>query len=549
MKLLIALGQTAFEWTWKTSIYATLLIVLVFVVQELLAKWLTPRLRYTLSLLVLIRLLLPVTPSSLLSFENLFPPAARLANPVAIFPVSNQSIEAVTVIQQSDASRLVPVEANPIRISVSGILGIIWASGGLGLLLLAVWRLGKWNGLIRKGRLISDPSLLNLLNSSRTAMHVRKPVKLVAIAQLSSPAVFGLFRLRLLLPETALRQLDNEELRMIFLHEMAHVRRKDIRLNYLLMAVQFLHWFNPLVWLAVHRLRADRELVCDAMVMQKVKPEERLGYGKVLLKLVDGFSAGNLVFSGAVPVLNSMDEIERRILMIKNHRTASIAACLTTALLVMALAFGSFTHARGQEQPTAAQNPGVLGQRVESHSAVTNHLAEMTKPPISNLNEQLKTADDMARVKAVPASTTPIFQMRLVVAEDPQAGPPKESEKMNLVVTNHASGQTYVETLWVNKTILIDQSDLEKATVVTVPFGSNPGRPEIDIAFTPKGGERFAEVTRQSINKRLAVIFDGHIISAPVIKTEIRRGLAIAGEFTRSELTDLSNKINQALKK
>lgn len=52
------------------------------------------------------------------------------------------------------------------------------------------------------------------------------------MAQLSSPAVFGLFQLHLLLPETALRQLNEEELRLIFLHEMAHVRRMDLPLNY-----------------------------------------------------------------------------------------------------------------------------------------------------------------------------------------------------------------------------------------------------------------------------------------------------------------------------
>lgn len=49
MNLLSGLGQTAFEWTWKTSLYTSLLIVLVFVLQTILAKWLTPRLRYTLS--------------------------------------------------------------------------------------------------------------------------------------------------------------------------------------------------------------------------------------------------------------------------------------------------------------------------------------------------------------------------------------------------------------------------------------------------------------------------------------------------------------------
>jgi beta-lactamase regulating signal transducer with metallopeptidase domain/HEAT repeat protein len=377
MNLLSGLGQTAFEWTWKTSFYASLLIVLVFGLQMILAKWLTPRLRYTLSLLVLIRLLLPITPSSVFSFENLFPSAARLAHPIAILPISNQSTKDVADVQKSHvSSRLMPAAAQPIRISVSRTLGIVWASGSLGLLSLAGWRLGKWNGLIRKGRPISDPRLLDLLNNARQAMQIRSPVELVAIAQMSSPAVFGLFRLRLLLPETVLRQMNGEELRMIFLHEMAHVRRKDIPLNYLLMAVQFLHWFNPLVWLALHRLRADRELVCDAMVMQKVKPEERLGYGKVLIKLMDGFSAGSPVFSGAVPVISSMEETKRRILMIKNHRTASFTVCATTAPLILALAFGSFTHARG-------------------------HFAKETKIAIANLKEGLQNEDQQARRNAM----------------------------------------------------------------------------------------------------------------------------------------------------
>jgi len=401
MKLLIAVGQSAFEWTWKTSIYATLLIVLVFVLQKVLAKWLTPRLRYTLSLLILIRLLLPITPGSVWSFENLLPPAARLTNPAAFQPIPNPSTLDLTPVFESHASSLsVPVAGDPLRLSVSGAFCIVWASGCLCLLSLAGWRLGKWNGLIRKGRPIPDPRLLELLNSSREAMRVRSPVELVAIGQLSSPAVFGLFRRRLLLPETALRQLNDEELRMIFLHEMAHVRRRDVLLNHVLMAVQFLHWFNPLVWLALHRLRADRELVCDAMVMERVRPEERLGYGRVLLKLMDGFSAGTPVFSGAVPVISSINEIKRRISMIKNHGNASKAACVTTALLTLALAFGAFTHASGQ-QPTASQNAGASGSHVASHPAQTNPLAELTKRTISNLKEQLKSADPKVRQAAL----------------------------------------------------------------------------------------------------------------------------------------------------
>ena len=100
-------------------------------------------------------------------------------------------------------------------------------------------------------------------------MGVRQPVQLIALARLYSPAVFGLRRVCLLLPESVAAQLSGREMRLVFLHEMAHIRRHDLTLNLLLMAVQFLHWFNPLVWLATHRIRADGELVCDDMVMKK----------------------------------------------------------------------------------------------------------------------------------------------------------------------------------------------------------------------------------------------------------------------------------------
>src|ERR1035437_10934277 len=78
MKALISLIQPAFDGTWKNSLQVAVLVGLVVLVQTVLARWLTPRLRYALSLLILLRLLLPAVPPSPLSLENLFKPAARL---------------------------------------------------------------------------------------------------------------------------------------------------------------------------------------------------------------------------------------------------------------------------------------------------------------------------------------------------------------------------------------------------------------------------------------------------------------------------------------
>ena len=57
--------------------------------------------------------------------------------------------------------------------------------------------------------------------------------------------------------------LDLAQLRHVFLHELAHLKRFDIAVGLLTAVVQTVHWFNPLVWLAFRRMRDDREVACD----------------------------------------------------------------------------------------------------------------------------------------------------------------------------------------------------------------------------------------------------------------------------------------------
>lgn len=160
----------------------------------------------------------------------------------------------------------------------------------------------------------------------------------------------------------------------------------------------------------------------------------------------------------------------------------------------------------------------------------------------------------LALMAAAAASgpTGSVFQMKLVVAEGSEASPAKDAERIDLVVTNSATGHTRQEVLWVGKAVLIDQNDIETCKVVTTSDSSSnvPGKAAIEVTFTPEGRKRFAEVTRQSIDKRLAIIINGRLISAPVIKSEIPGGKAmITGNFSTSEAEQLNHSINEALKK
>ena len=79
------------------------------------------------------------------------------------------------------------------------------------------------------------------------------------------------------------------------------------------------------------------------MVLQRTKPEDRLGYGALLLKLLTDFPAAQAIIPTAVPVVSSKRELKRRIISIKHPRAVSLAACLASGLAALVLACLTFT--------------------------------------------------------------------------------------------------------------------------------------------------------------------------------------------------------------
>jgi SecD/SecF fusion protein len=101
--------------------------------------------------------------------------------------------------------------------------------------------------------------------------------------------------------------------------------------------------------------------------------------------------------------------------------------------------------------------------------------------------------------------------------------------------------------LHVQHLVLLDQSALKSATVTT---NQPDGSPRIAIAFTDDGKKRFAEVTRQNVGRRLAIVIDGQLYCAPKIMTEIPGGTAeITGGFSQQEAKELAAKITESIGK
>ncbi|HRQ88609.1 MAG TPA: carboxypeptidase regulatory-like domain-containing protein, partial [Bacteroidia bacterium] len=179
-----------------------------------------------------------------------------------------------------------------------------------------------------------------------------------------APAVSGLLRTEILLPPSTLQRLDETELRLVLLHELAHLRRRDLWLHWLLTLLQAVHWFNPVLWWAFHRLRVEAESAADAWALQRCGDETPLRYGETLLRLLETEQPPRRVaIPGVVGVVESARDLRSRIRAIgRFSRRKSRLATAGAASLLVGLAAAGLTQAP-KETPDKAAAPAAPAEQ------------------------------------------------------------------------------------------------------------------------------------------------------------------------------------------
>jgi beta-lactamase regulating signal transducer with metallopeptidase domain len=351
-------------WLLKASCQAAVLILLVLAVQWAFGRRLSPRWRYGLWLLVVVRLALPWTMPSSVSVFNLLnlPNASAAVAKLSATPKAQGSLApsaaVVPAARHREAAAGTPATTAPgFSVSLSHLL-MVWAAGAVALAACLVFTHYRLARRVTPCRPLIDARLMNLLEDCKQAMGLRVPVTLVETAAVGSPSLFGFVRPRLLLPVGLTRSFSQEELRYVFLHELSHIKRQDILTGWLMTALQILHWFNPLVWLAFHRMRVDRELACDALALSYAKEEENQPYGRTIIKLLEGFGCSTWAPSMAGTVENK-NQMKERISMIAKFRKTSHGPALAGVLFI---ALGLVTLTDAQTGGKSAAPEAASGQ-------------------------------------------------------------------------------------------------------------------------------------------------------------------------------------------
>jgi beta-lactamase regulating signal transducer with metallopeptidase domain/photosystem II stability/assembly factor-like uncharacterized protein len=241
---------------------------------------------------------------------------------------------------------------------LNNMIPFIWLMGFavmLAFLLLGVIRLNS--GIKRTSAGAADERILRIVNQCRDIMKLKRPLTVIVQSHIKASALVGLFHPKIVLP-AYITGLDEETLRYIVLHELSHYKRRDAIINYLLIIVQAVHWFNPFIWYCCKNIRQDMELATDAMVLSYLQDTEHKQYALSLLRVI-GTEQGIAMAPKILCMADSPRNIKRRISMIQLNGFFKKKPVLVSlsCILVMALAgtvFFTVKPLQPADNPSAA---------------------------------------------------------------------------------------------------------------------------------------------------------------------------------------------------
>ncbi|MBM4094818.1 MAG: M56 family metallopeptidase, partial [Planctomycetes bacterium] len=298
-----------------------------------------PQLAYVLWLLVLVKCLTPPlwsAPSSVFCWAQTAlaaPPAAAAtrqtdpdARPVTValdrVPIRQSNEMADTAII-ADARPVLTAPNHSVRPGVNAAatrpltwlrpaLLTLWLVGTGGLVVVASWRCWRFLQGLRRTAIPHGADYDDSLARLSRRLGLRTRARLWVTSSHCGPAVVGLFRPVIVLPQVVVQGKRPEELEPILAHELIHVRRGDLWLGLLQTAAKALWWFHPLVWLATRQCSREAERCCDEEVLGSLGCGPAR-YARSLLEILELKRTLQMVpaFPGMKPVDVTSQRLER----------------------------------------------------------------------------------------------------------------------------------------------------------------------------------------------------------------------------------------------
>lgn len=393
------------------------------VLQKLLGRFLPNRLMYCFWVLIIFRFVLFFAPASPTSFLNLLVTSERPSAPVEIaqefsaIEPQNYIWPAEIEYANAPAEPIVP----PIELvkqvnywqTTWLALQVVWLIGlSVYVMLLAVQAFCVYR-LVKSSRPNESEKLSRILADARESTGVQSRVQLRTTNRMSVPAMVGLIHPTILLPAWCEHEMTQQQLKLIFSHELIHVRSRDGLVQLLAHLVTILHWFNPLVRHTVNQISMYRELSCDQQVLaaldkERSKLDSKGGpmgvarlYGETILQIAERCSNQDISNKSVAPewipgfIGSRQKMVIERIQMLdrpKQKSRLAVASGLACAAFLVAVGFTAAQDSQPVEPPPQS----------ETSSSAKSVTPELVSPQENQpVNQSEKESNSFANADSV----------------------------------------------------------------------------------------------------------------------------------------------------
>lgn len=289
-------------------------------------------------------------------------------------------------------------------------LAALWACGIVAALMPLAIGLASLRRLRRTSRVLADGPASAALRLLQAQCGLRRRIGLVESSSRAIPLTWGVLRPVIVLPADS-RSWPAERLRAVLLHELAHIARCDWLTQLAAEVVRAIHWFNPLAWLAVHKVRVLQELACDDRVLGVGLAAA--DYAEQLLTVTSGRRVGRTL-GAACLAMGRRRRLESRLQAIldpdRNRRMPS----RRHALLSLAVALAALVSLASASLQLAAAELTTNGSSAPAEPAAKEgNEAEPEKAAKGD-----KAAKEDNAVKEAPAAEEARLEDKLLELED-----------------------------------------------------------------------------------------------------------------------------------
>jgi beta-lactamase regulating signal transducer with metallopeptidase domain len=278
-----------------------------------------------------------------------------------------------------------PVEGAISNVSWPAVVLFAWLAGAMLILGRLAVGIIAVQVMSRRTERVVDGPWLPLAKELATNLGVTR-ITFRRSASATMPMAWGVINPSVVMPAEA-DAWPQDRLRIVLLHELAHVKRRDCLTHMLAHMTCALYWINPLAWMAAKRVRAERERACDDLVL--AAGTRGSDYADQLLEIARVMSSGRFpgVVAGASLAMAHRSQLEGRLMAILDPTVprsgvsrlrTTAAATLAMAALVPLASMQPWTNrveAAALQQPATVANPVQAAPIVEARpSAVTTRV-------------------------------------------------------------------------------------------------------------------------------------------------------------------------------